>query len=63
MIFLLIGGVMIYQESTSKTNFLKSFVYWVAGVGGNLQEVTTNAVTEYDWLPNSSDNVTGDSDG
>jgi len=49
---------MIYQEST--TNFAKNFAQWVLGLGGNVQDVTTYAVKEYDWLPN---NETGDTRG
>jgi len=50
-IFLIFGGLMIYQRAQEPKIFASHYFSWLTQVGGNVKGVTTHAVKDYSWLP------------
>ena len=58
-IFLLIGGFMLVQahsidlkDGGDRNEFVFKFSRWVYGLGGNIADLTGNAIA-MDWLPDT----------
>lgn len=50
-VFLVFGGLIIYQQTSEPKTFATQYSNWVFHVGGNVKDVTTHAVKDYTWLP------------
>ncbi len=59
LVFLVIGGLLIkYDTDSNGGDFLGKYLGWLKVLGGNVRSVTTNAVIDYTWLPNTTLNGT-----
>lgn len=51
ILFLVFGGLLIYQQTSDPKSFTVKYVGWVSHLAGNVKDVTGRAVGDYAWLP------------
>lgn len=50
-IFFIVGGFMIYQQTSEPKGFALRYLGWIGTLFGNVKDVTGHAVQDYTWLP------------